>query len=905
VGQTAFSGWTVSGAVPGHPLASIQAIFPVRSLTAATIPGAGLHTTMAEGTTIVSSSARGVVGKTIVVPSSVAMIKAGRPGHATIYAPLIHTKVIEAYEPVPGTGFGVFFSVTTSVAYAAANHARRVLLAGYLVLLATGFWLAGGVFLALRRRDRARDVAAERYRSLAEASPDGVAIVDESGHLIYANPALVAMLGAGSPDTWHGHPMTEWINEPDGTAASERTLTVNPDDVVPDATMELRRADGHRVPVEGNAGPLDLGGRPGTIWVIRDLSRRQAAEAAVALAEVRQRATIEAITDGIVVFDLAGGKPPKPVLMNPAAKQFIGPPIDDPEGNFNWFDAHVTGPDGAPFDPQQRPVAVVARTGRASTAVVGLTPPGGEHRWVRVTANPIIDRLGTTVGIVNSLVDITKELADRVKADADRAHLADLVQAGIESEQALRESEERFHMAFEHAPIGKALISLDGHLEQANPALCRITGYSKEQLRHLTVADITHPDDLAAALAATNKFIANEVSTYTLEKRCLTATGAEIWVSMSMSLLRHEDGSPRHFIGLVQDITERKIHEEALAVERRRLHAAQTIGRIGSWEMELATGQVAWSDTLLELYGLDRPASPEDLPSIMVWIHPDDRQSVQTAIDDCGRTGEPMYVRHRVIRADDGRLRWLDAHGEGIYENGQLVRLAGAVVDVTEQVLTARAARDARDFAIEASRQKSAFLATMSHEIRTPMNAVIGMTGLLLDTPLDTNQRELVETVRTSGDALLGIINDILDFSKIEAGGLRLEQQSFDLSEGVGDALDLVSATPSAKGLELIGHIDERCATQVVGDVTRLRQVLVNLLSNAVKFTAHGEVVLSVEPPDVGDNGTADRVIALQIAVTDTGIGIPPDRMANLFESFSQVDTSTTRIYGAPASDWR
>jgi CheY-like chemotaxis protein len=173
------------------------------------------------------------------------------------------------------------------------------------------------------------------------------------------------------------------------------------------------------------------------------------------------------------------------------------------------------------------------------------------------------------------------------------------------------------------------------------------------------------------------------------------------------------------------------------------------------------------------------------------------------------------------------------------------------------------------------------------------MNAVIGMTGLLLDTSLNDEQLEFVETVRNSGDALLSVINDILDFSKIEAGALELEQRPFDLRVCVDDALELVAASSTAGGLELVGHVDLHCPPTVLGDVSRLRQVLVNLLSNAVKFTSEGEVVLTVEP-DTSRDG--DR--RLRFSVVDTGIGIPVDDVANLFTKFSQVDTSTTRIYG-------
>ncbi len=478
-------------------------------------------------------------------------------------------------------------------------------------------------------------------------------------------------------------------------------------------------------------------------------------------------------------------------------------------------------------------------------------------------------------------------------------------------EARLKVSDERLRLALDSTQIGIFEWSVAAGHVYYSPGLWAMLGFEHGRMPSTVEAwqSLIHPDDLPLYRRRVESQLSGIATFIEPEYRVRARSGDWRWVyTRSKSVATAPDGRPTRIIGTVQDITARREAEFALResqAEARKLSlvAAKTDNPvlIGSPD-----GRIEWANEafcrVME-YSLDEvigknPAhfmiGPETSPRTVVRIRAamEKGQGISTDVVNYSKSGRKYHLHLEIqpVRGSDGRV-----------ENFIAVE-----TDITARVETEAQLRRAKIEADDASRAKSDFLASMSHEIRTPMNGVIGMTSLLMETTLNAEQRDYINTIRTSGEALLTIINDILDFSKIESGKMELERAPFELSLCVEESLDLFALQASSKKLDLVYHIAPDVPVWIMGDVTRLRQVLVNLVNNAVKFTPSGSIALEVrrvvrEPDPLGFEPPVPHDPShtmLEFTVRDTGIGIPEDRVGRLFKAFSQVDSSTTRKYG-------
>jgi PAS domain S-box-containing protein len=478
-------------------------------------------------------------------------------------------------------------------------------------------------------------------------------------------------------------------------------------------------------------------------------------------------------------------------------------------------------------------------------------------------------------------------------------------------EARLKVSDERLRLALDSTQIGIFEWSVAAGHVYHSPGLWAMLRYEHGRMPSTVEAwqSMIHPENLPLYRRRTESQL-NGIATFIEpEYRVRARSGDWRWVyTRSKSVATGHDGRPTRIIGTVQDITARREAELALResqAEARKLSlvAAKTDNPvlIGSPD-----GRIEWANEafcrVME-YSLEEVIGKN--PAHFM-IGPE--TSVRTVARNRTAMARGQGITTDVVNySKSGRKYHLHVEIQPVRNaTGEVENFIAVETDITARVEAEAQLRRAKQKAADASRAKSEFLASMSHEIRTPINGVIGMTSLIQETTLSGEQRDFVNTTRTSGEALLTIINDILDFSQIESGQMELERSPFELTLCLEEALDLFSLQASASKLELAYYIEPEVPAWIVGDLTRLCQVIVNLVNNAVKFTPRGGISLEVrrarrEKAPLGfDPGLPENPsrVFLEFTVRDTGIGIPLDRVKRLFKAFSQVDSSTTRKYG-------
>jgi PAS domain S-box-containing protein len=459
-------------------------------------------------------------------------------------------------------------------------------------------------------------------------------------------------------------------------------------------------------------------------------------------------------------------------------------------------------------------------------------------------------------------------------------------------EASRKETEEKYQAILADINDGYYEVDLAGNLTFCNKAARAIVGYSIDELLGMNPSQIIGEENAARLRQSYKEVYRTGKPERELEFEILRKDGTRRFAAASVSLIDDGSGHSVGFRGIIRDITERKRGEEALRHSEERYRSIIEDMHDGYYEMDLKGNLTFVNDALCQLHKRSRDE--------LIGTNNRDYMDAVTAdrmaslFKQVYVTGEPVrgFVWKRT-RADDGE-RWFEFSASLVKDAvGKPSGFRGISRDITQRIMDGEALQKAKDAAEAANQAKSEFLANMSHEIRTPMNGIIGMTELTLETPLSPVQREYLETVKKSADALLSVINDVLDFSKIEAGKLEIDLVDFHLGECVEDTMKSLALRAHQKGIELGWHISREAPDTLLGDSGRLRQILINLVGNAIKFTNQGEVSVRV----TAETRTVDDLL-LHFAVSDTGIGIAEEKQKEIFEAFFQADSSTTRTFG-------
>ncbi len=761
----------------------------------------------------------------------------------------------------------------------------------------------------------------ESYHKLIGTAQDAIISIDESGIVNIWNESAERVFGY-SEDEIIGQPVTTIIPEryKEQHDNGLRRFLMTGEARIMDKTVDVYGVtkEGIEVPIEMSlAFQKNERGRYSFTAIIRDITERKKREAEI------QKLTyaIEQSPVSVVITNIEGDIE----YVNKKFTQVTGYSYEEAIGQNPRV---LKSDDRAP--EEYKDLWETITSGREWQGEFCNKDKNGTIYWEAASISPVKD----DAGVITHFIAVKEDITERKQ-----------------SEENLR----KLSQAVEQSSSSVMITDTEGKIEYTNPKFTELTGYTPEeaigQTPRLLKSGKTPLEEYKKLWKAVKS--GNEWHGEFCNKK---KNGILYWEHMSISPVKNDKGNTTHFVAVIENVTERRQMEEMLRrsekvslAKMKDAHEAQKkaeglaateeiLGRLLLLTLQPQNVQgflkqslemlhfLPWLDGLPRggIFLTDRTGGAATLKLAATYNIEAELKTLCAQVPFgkclCGRTATTRDIQFsdRIDHRHDIRFEGMKPHGHyniPIMQKGEVlgvmvlylseghkreeneVAFMRQFADVLSLGIAKRrgedALKEAKNAAEAASKAKGEFLANMSHEIRTPMNGIIGMTDLLLDTKLTSEQREFTATVRNSSNALLTIINDILDFSKIEAGKMELENIDFDLHIAVDGTIDILAVKAHEENLELSCFIDPEVPLLLRGDPGKLRQVIINLVNNAMKFTNDGEVAVSANLEK-----ETESHVTVRFAVRDTGIGIPADRMDRLFKSFSQVDASTTRKYG-------
>ncbi|HWQ34158.1 MAG TPA: PAS domain S-box protein [Blastocatellia bacterium] len=623
-----------------------------------------------------------------------------------------------------------------------------------------------------------------------------------------------------------------------------------------------RTRDGRLIPVEISASYVESGGRAFSCAFVRDISERRQAEEARLAEHVFRHSIIENMAEGLCVCHEITDFPfVRFTVWNNRMTEITGYSLEE-INRLGWYQTLYP-------DPELQARAIE----RMQTMRLGddlhaeaweITRADGEKRILRITTSVL-----RTIDGVAHVMALMDDITERQRA-----------------EDALRENEERFRATFEQAAVGMTHLGLDGRFLLVNQKLCEFLGYSREELLTRTFQELTWPEDLAANLTQLRRVLAGEIQTFSMEQRYIRSDGSLVWANLTVSLVRDEAGQPGYFVSVVQDITWRKLAEENLKRNQEMLANAEALAHAGSFEWDLVSNRVTWSDEMYRIYGQSPAQFVPTFEAFLNCVHPDDQQVIHQAIQDALSGRRSFEMEERIIRPD-GATRVLATRGVAHFnQHNSPVRLIGICQDITERKLAEAALAESEEQLRQAQKMEAVgrLAGGIAHDFNNLLTAITGYSVLLLkklgdDSPL----RREIEEIHAASERASTLTRQLLAFSRKQI----LQPQVLDLNYIVTDIEQMLR--------RLIGEDIEliiRCAPglrAVRADPGQIEQVLINLAVNSRDAMPQGGT-LTIETancdPEEKPGIPAQPTRAVRLTVTDTGCGMDAETQSRIFEPF-------------------